>query len=187
MRGGTFEAVKALVIVLLVAVLQVTVFSTVELLGGVPDVLLVVLVILALLRGPVAGAVCGFAAGLVTDVATLQTLGVTSLLLVLLGYWAGRYGESAARDRRPGPLLPVVAATVVYAVASLALRAVLGEGPSARVVLVDSLFPTLLWNAIAAFPAWWVLRRLVRALPPRPALPSPGSGSGGGTEVELVG
>lgn len=183
------DGVKALVLVFLVAVLQVTVFSDVEILGGTPDVVLVVLVCVSLLRGPVAGALCGFVAGLVADVATLSTLGVTSLLLVLVGYWAGRYGESLARDRRPGPYLAAVAATVLYAIAALALRAVLGQSPSARIVLVDNLVPTIALNIVVAMPAYGLARRLLRPLPPRSERPLPGSGpgSGGGSEVEAVG
>ena len=98
------------------------------------------------------GALSGFVAGLVIDVSNLDTLGVTSLLLVLAGYWAGRYGETVQRDRRPGPYLAVVAATVVYAIAGLGLRSILGEAPSPRVVLVDNLFPTVALDVIVAFP-----------------------------------
>lgn len=184
------DGIKALVLVFLVAVLQTTVFSDIDVLGGTPDVVLVVLVCVALLRGPVTGALCGFLAGVVADVATLDTLGVTSLLLVLVGYWAGRYGESLARDRRPGPYLAVVSATVLYAIGALALRAILGQSPSARVVLVDSLFPTIALNIVVALPAYGVARRLLRPLPPRsdhPLLGSGGGGSGGSTEAELVG
>ena len=174
------ELVKAVVLVLVVAVLQTTVFSTVNILGGVPDVVLVVLVCVALLRGPVSGALCGFVAGLVADVATLDTLGVTSLLLVLVGYWVGRYGETLAGERWPRPYLAVVAATVLYAIAALGLRAVLGESPSARLVLVDSLFPGIALNLIVTLPAFAVCRRLLRPLTPPPARAR-------GGEVELVG
>lgn len=156
---------KAAVLVFVVAVLQTTVFSTVDILGGVPDVTLVVLVCIALLRGSVLGALSGFLAGLVADVATLDTLGVTSLLLVLVGYWVGRYGETLARERRPRPYLAVAAATVVYAIAALALRAILGESPSARLVLVDSLFPGLALNLIVAAPVFGVCARLFRPAP----------------------
>ena len=173
------DLVKGVVLVFVVAVLQTTVFSTVDILGGVPDVSLVVLVCVALLRGPVAGALCGFVAGLVVDVATLDTLGVTSLLLVLVGYWIGRYGETLAQERRPRPYLAVVAATVLYAIAALALRAVLGESPSARLVLVDSLFPDIALNLIVALPAFALCRRLLRLLPPPPR--------DHGGEAELVG
>lgn len=176
------DSAKAVVLLFVVAVLQATVFSDVDILGGTPDVMLVVLVCVALLAGPVAGALAGFVAGLVIDVSNLDTLGVTSLLLVLAGYWAGRYGETVQRDRRPGPYLAVVAATVVYAIAGLGLRSILGQGPSARVVLVDNLFPAVALDVIVAFPAFGLVRRLFRGRP-QPDRPQ---GAGGG-EAELVG
>ena len=51
--------------------------------------------------------VAGFAAGLVVDTANLGTLGLTSLLLTLAGYWIGRYGETTGRDRFHAPFLSV--------------------------------------------------------------------------------
>ena len=79
-----------------------------------PDLLLVTLVAVALLRGSVAGAVGGFFAGLVIDTATLGTLGLTSLVLTLAGYWIGRYGETTGRDRGHAPYLSVAVITVLY-------------------------------------------------------------------------
>src|SRR5205814_894763 len=75
------DAAKALVLVFLVAILQASVFNQVVILGGTPNLVLVALVALALLRGSVLGAAGGFFAGLVLDTANLETLGVTSLLL----------------------------------------------------------------------------------------------------------
>ena len=62
---------------------------------------------LALLRGSIFGAVAGFATGLLLDTATLGTLGITSLLLTIAGFWIGRYGETTARDRFHAPYLSV--------------------------------------------------------------------------------
>ena len=62
-----------------------------------------ILVSVALLRGAVTGAVTGFFAGLIVDVATLGTLGLTALLLTLVGYWVGRYGETTGRARPARP------------------------------------------------------------------------------------
>ena len=84
--------------------------------GGRPDLLLVVVVALGLLRGSIPGAVLGFAGGLVVDVLTLGTLGVTSLVLTLAGFWAGRYGETTGRDRRFAPVLAVGAITLLAGV-----------------------------------------------------------------------
>ena len=158
-----FESAKAAVLVFLAAIAQVSIFSSVVELGGTPGFLLVVLIVVALRRGALSGAVLGFLAGLVADTATLGTLGTTSLVLTLVGYWAGRYGETTGRDRRRAPLLAVLIATVLVAAGSLLLQVVLGEPASARVVLLDALPASLLWNLLLAAPLAWLVGKLVRS------------------------
>src|SRR4051812_20766443 len=82
------------------------------------SIVLVALLSIALLRGSVFGAVAGFGTGLLLDTATLGTLGVTSLLLTVGGFWIGRYGETTARDRFHAPFVSVAVGS-----SPLALRA----------------------------------------------------------------
>jgi rod shape-determining protein MreD len=163
------DAAKAAALLFVVVVLQVSVLSSLELLDGRPDLVLVTVVAVALLRGPVFGAAGGFAAGLLLDTATLGTLGVSSLLLTLAGYWTGRFGESTARDRGHAPFLSIAAVTVLFAAASLVLHFMLGSRPSARLVLVDALPPTILLNLLLTAPVYALCRRLLRP-PERVAL-----------------
>lgn len=156
------QSLKAAIVVFLAVVIQVSIFSSVDVLGGTPDFLLVALVAVSLLRGSIAGAVLGFAAGIVADTATLSPLGTTSLLLTLVGYWVGRYGETTGRDRWRAPYLATLVVTVLYPACALLLRVILGEPASARVVLVDAMPPELLWNLVLIVPLGWLLRRLVR-------------------------
>ncbi len=158
------DGIKVAVVVFLAAILEVSVFSDVRILRGEPDILLVTIVAVSLLRGSVFGACAGFFAGLVVDTATLETLGVTSLLLTLLGYWVGRYGETTGRDRTHAPFLSVAVVTFLYALGGLALRFVLDEPAPARHVLVETLFQGIALNLILTWPVYWVVRRL---LPPR--------------------
>jgi rod shape-determining protein MreD len=158
------DGLKVAVVVFLAAILEVAVFSDVRILGGEPDILLVTIVAVSLLRGSVVGACAGFFAGLVVDTATLETLGVTSLLLTLLGYWVGRYGETTGRDRTHAPFLSVAVVTFLYALGGLALRFVLDEPAPARHVLLETLFQGIALNLILTWPVYWVVRRL---LPPR--------------------
>lgn len=149
-------------IVFVVAILQVSAFSSVTTAGGGPNVLLVTIVSIALLRGAVTGAVTGFGAGLVVDLATLGTLGFTSLLLTLAGYWAGRYGETTGRARAHAPLAATVAATLFVELGGYGLHSLLGEPVAARLV-VAGLPAAVLWNALLAYPVFAVVRRLVGA------------------------
>ena len=93
--------------VFVAALLQVTLVASLDVAGGTADVLLLSLLAIALLRGAVTGAVAGFFGGLLVDVMTLDTLGVSALLYALAGYWTGRYGETTGRDRAHAPLLAV--------------------------------------------------------------------------------
>jgi rod shape-determining protein MreD len=148
-------------LVFLAAIVQVSVVGDWVILGGTPDLLLVTLVAVALLRGAMFGAVCGFFAGLVVDTALLQPLGLTSLLLTLAGYWTGRYGETTGRDRGHAPLLSVAVITVLYTCASYVLRYILGEDSSLRVIFVESLAPTVVLNVILVPFVYALVRRLL--------------------------
>ena len=155
------EAAKVALLVFVAALLQVTVFASFDLTAGAPDVLLVTLAAVAFLRGPTFGAAGGFFGGLVADVATLGTLGVTSLVLTVSGYWLGRYGETTGRDRPHAPLIAVFVATGLYAVGAFALHFVLGDDVSARLALWHALVPALVLNVLAAAPVFALCRRLL--------------------------
>lgn len=162
MRAADIAKIAALLFV--AAIVQVSIVASVDIGGGAPDLLLVVLVVVALLRGAVAGAVGGFFAGLLVDTATLGTLGVTSLLLLVAGYWIGRYGETTGRDRAHAPLVSVFVVTILYAFGAYGLHYVLGADVSARLALVDALLPAILLNLLLTVPVFAVARRLLRPL-----------------------
>ena len=155
-------AARTALIVFAVSILQVSAFSSISILGASPDVLLVALVAVGLLRGAIAGAVTGFAAGLIVDVATLGTLGVTSLLLTLAGFWAGRYGETTGRGRPHAPLVAVLAATVFVDVGGYVLDSLLGGPVLMREVLL-SLPAALVLNGLLTYPVFALIRRVVGA------------------------
>jgi rod shape-determining protein MreD len=152
---------RAAALVFVAALLQAGVMSSTLVFGGAPDLLLVVVVALGLLRGSVVGAVFGFGGGLVVDVLTLDTLGITSLVLTLAGFWAGRYGETTGRGRASAPLLAVGVITVLAGIFGFALHYMLGEEVVARQALVTALIPAVFLNLVLAFPVHRLARRLV--------------------------
>ena len=157
------DGVKAAVLLFLAAIMQVSVFTQVHVLGGVPDVLLVMLVAVALLRGSMFGAIGGFFAGLLVDTATLGQLGLTSLVLTIAGYWIGRYGETTGRDRAHAPFLSVAVVTVLYSFGLLLVHFVLGERAPAGAV-ARGIVPAIVLNLILTAPVYALVRRLLRPL-----------------------
>ena len=89
--------------------------------------------------------------GLIVDTATLGTLGLTSLVLTLAGFWIGRYGETTGRDRAHAPFLSVAVVTVLYELGLLVVHFVLGESAPAGAV-VTSLVPAIVLNLILTAP-----------------------------------
>jgi rod shape-determining protein MreD len=127
------------------------------------SVVLVTLLAVALLRGSVFGAIAGFGTGLLIDTATLGTLGFTSLLLTVAGFWIGRYGETTARDRLHAPFVSVAVVTVLYAIGQLVLQFVLGQ-PTPAGDVAGGLPLGLLLNLLMTLPVYALVRRL---FPPR--------------------
>ena len=156
----TLSVGKAAALFFVVAILQVTIVSSIGILGGSPDLVLVTLVAVSLTQGSIFGAVSGFWAGLLIDIARLGTLGFTSLLLTLAGFWTGRYGETTGRDRAHAPVLSVAVVTVLYAVGSLVMHFLLREPASAKVALVDELPATIALNLLLTFPVFALVKRL---------------------------
>ena len=159
----TVDAAKAAVALFLCVIVQSSILSLVDVLGGTPDLVLVALVAIALLRGSIFGAIAGFWAGLLLDLATLDTLGVTALLLTIAGFWIGRYGETTARDRSHAPYISVLVVTILAIVGTLVLDYVLGEPAPARAAFA-SIPASVALNLILTLPVYAVARRL---FPPR--------------------
>jgi rod shape-determining protein MreD len=152
------DGIKAAVLLFVAALLQLSVITQYPPFRT-SSIVLVVLLSIALLRGSVFGAIAGFGVGLLLDIATLGTLGVTALLFTVAGFWIGRYGETTARDRFHAPYLSVAVVTILFAFGELVLQFVLGEPAPAGLVL-HGLPLGLLLNLIMTLPVYALVRRL---------------------------
>ena len=153
---GLRLAVMALVVVLI----QTAAFTQLSLLGAHPDLAPLVVASVGLLAGPVAGALMGFGVGLLTDMALLQTLGISSLVYVIVGHYSGKMRDSA-RDPQ-ATLLPLAAGAAgtfaALTVFSL-LQFLLGVEAPVSFELVRQIISTVLINTLLALPVHAAVRR----------------------------
>jgi rod shape-determining protein MreD len=155
------EALKAAPLVFVAAILQGSWFAGLSIGHGSANLLLVVIVSLSLLRGSVFGSGAGFAAGLLHDISIFGYLGLTALLLTLAGFWTGRYGETTGRDRAHAPVLAVAVITVLYELAALVVRFLLGEPAPAAKLVFSALPGELVLNLLLTVPVYLLCRRVI--------------------------
>lgn len=156
------SGIRLAAIVVGCVLLQISFFSYLTLFGTTPDIVPLVVVSLGLLGGAVVGAVCGFATGLLIDSALLQTLGVSSLVLLSAGYLAGRYREAAEISNSLVPPLLAGALTAVAAAGFAAIQLMLGvRAPVSLLVLREILVQGLL-AVLLALPLYPLIRRILR-------------------------
>ena len=165
--GTPFKLAARLVpLGVLTVIVQVAAVSQVHLFGVNADLLPLVVAAVGLLCGSLTGASFGFAVGLFLDLALVQTVGLSSLLYVAVGYWAGRARE--LRDPQ-GPLVPIVLGALATAVATIGyslMQFLLGVDAPVTFVLVREIVATILLTALIAAPVMGLVRRILG-----PALP----------------
>jgi rod shape-determining protein MreD len=147
-------------------VLQQAAVAQVSLFGVSADITPLVVMSVGLLAGSLAGAIMGFFTGLLVDLILVQTLGVTSLLYIVIGYWCGRLRE--LRDPSHGlvPLAMGAAATAVAGIGLAIIQFLLGVDAPVSFLLAQQIFMTILVNTLIALPVYALVRRIIR-----PALP----------------
>jgi rod shape-determining protein MreD len=157
---------RLLALAFLAVVLQEAAISQISVFGVSADLMPLVVMSVGLLSGSLSGAMFGFGTGLLVDLMLVQTLGVTSLLYIAIGYWAGRLRE--LRDPAHGlvPLVLGAAATLFAGIGMALIQFLLGVNAPVSLLLLQQIFITMLVNTLLALPVYALVRRVIQ-----PALP----------------
>jgi rod shape-determining protein MreD len=164
-------------LVLVAVLLQVTIASDFELLGGAPDLVCVVLVSVALLRGAEAGALTGFFAGFLLDALTAQPMGLSCFVLTAVGFAAGRAGEKVPERAAVRPLGAMALFSVATRLGTLVMGVLIGSEVTFSEIVSIALVPTAALNVLIAIPLYPLIRRALRTPPPVPTTIAPSTPS----------
>jgi rod shape-determining protein MreD len=165
--AGLVARVAALAVV--VVFFQIGVVSEIPIFGVNADLTPLLVAFVGLLCGSTLGALTGFAVGLLVDLALLQTLGLSSLVFTLIGYWAGRLRELRDPQAALTPLLVGAAAAAASLIGYSLMEFLLGVDAPVSLDLVRQIVLGTLVDTIVAVPMWAIVRRvLAGALPEDP-------------------
>jgi rod shape-determining protein MreD len=141
-------ALLALAVALLV---QTTALARLPLPGATPDLVLVLVMGLALVRGPLVGSLLGFAAGMLADLGADRELGRTALVLALVGYAVGLAADERGRSLLWSMVVvagAAVTAVVVYAGEGLLLGDARITGPAFWAALASTVTYSVLLTPV---------------------------------------
>ncbi len=159
-------AARLAAVVVVAVIVQLTLVSQITVLGTNADLAPLVVASTGLLAGSIPGAGCGFALGLLFDLALVQTLGVSSLLLVPVGYAAGRLRELRDPTHVLVPLAVGALATLVFEVGVALVQISLGVDSPMSALIMRDILAVVLVDALIALPVHALVRRaLGGALP----------------------
>jgi rod shape-determining protein MreD len=158
--------IRVLAVGFLAVVIQVAAVSQISIFGVSADLSPLVVMSVGLLAGSTIGAMMGFGMGLLVDMMLVQTLGVTSLLYIAIGYWSGRLRELRDPAHELVPLGVGAAATAVAGIGMAIIQFLLGVNAPVSLLLLQQILLTVLVNSLIALPVYAVVRRALN-----PALP----------------
>jgi rod shape-determining protein MreD len=159
-------SIRLVLLAFVAVVVQESTVSQISIFGVSADLMPLVVVSVGLLCGSLPGAIFGFGTGLFVDLVLVQTLGVTSLLYIVIGYWAGRLRELRDPSHE---LVPLACGALASAFAGLGMAVVqflLGVDAPVSALLIQQIFVTVLVNTLIALPVYALVRRILRPVLP---------------------
>lgn len=141
-------------------ILQVVAASQLRLFGATADLVPLVVAAVALLCGPVTGAGFGFGIGLFLDLALVQTVGLSSLLYVAIGYAVGRTAELRV-DSAVAAIAVGAAAALTAGIGYSLMQFLIGVDAPVSFALVRQIVTTALVDAVVAAPVFAAVRRAI--------------------------
>jgi rod shape-determining protein MreD len=158
--------VRLVVLAFFAVVVQESAVSQVSVFGVSADLTPLVVMSVGLLCGSLTGAIFGFATGLLIDLVLVQTLGVTSLLYIAIGYWAGRLRELRDPSHELVPLAGGALASAFAGLGMAMIQFLLGVDTPVSLLLLQQIFIVVLVNTLLALPVHALVRRIIRPVLP---------------------
>lgn len=125
-------------------------FAELRIVNGTIDILPLVALAAGFLAGPTGGAATGFGMGLVSDLILGAPLGVTSLILLLVGEVGGRVGSARDPEGLFVPMLTGAVVTFCSLIATGVFQVLLGAPSAASWELLRGIITTTLLNGLIA-------------------------------------
>ncbi len=151
--------------IVILYVLQCTVFKSALLIGGVsPNLILMFVCIVGFMRGQTSGLFTGFFGGMLIDIMSGGLIGFTPLLYMLAGYFNGMFFQEYAKEQMLLPISLVAMCDfsygLIYYVITYLLRNRLNLGYYVSRVIIPEMIYTVALTIAAYIFVYYINRKL---------------------------
>lgn len=157
MRGFVYAS-----IIMFAVLVQVSIIERISIAGSHLDLVLLACVSIALLTDSVVGTLVGFLAGLMLALTTATIIGPHAIVLAIIGYWCGRWGEVSVDRLHPIP--PVIAALLATLADSFGVQLagfILGVASSPSAMSWTAVISMTAFNIVCILPVYLTVMRIV--------------------------
>ncbi|WP_236909269.1 rod shape-determining protein MreD [Clostridium sp. Cult3] len=129
-------------------ILQSTIFSHISIFGIVPNTGLIIIVVIALLRGRRTGGIVGLLVGLLQDIIFSPVIGVNGFIYFFVGYFVGMAEDKLSKDNLLIPFIMTAGTTIAYHLLYYIFMYFLGYGLNFSIFFKDVVILETLCNSL---------------------------------------
>lgn len=150
-------------IILFNLILQSTLFQWFKIYGVVPNTSLILVISFAIYSGRNEGAIIGFFMGILQDIIFGRTIGLSALILMIVGYLVGLMDQKIFRDNLFVPFILTALTTVFYEIANLLLIFLLGYKIELLNIMKKMLITGVIYNSIVSLIVYYYVSKLFKS------------------------
>jgi rod shape-determining protein MreD len=129
-----------------------------------PDLVLVIVITYALLKGPYIGTNLGLFAGFFMDLVGGNIIGVGALCKMLAGFSAGLLEKTIFKDNLLVPVIAVFIGTIIFETLDLVIRLSFGANFTFIFAMLHTVLPVAFYNAVLAPLIYYFINKFERYL-----------------------
>lgn len=152
------------IIVLLIIlnfILNITIIPYFEIFGSIPNTAIVIVVVIALLKGRYYGGFFGLFIGLLHDILFGPNIGINPFIYFFIGYLIGYMDNLLARDNVINPILFSVIGTIFYNLTYFVFLYFLNMGFDSYYLLQRIISVELIYNGLAAIIIYKIFSKII--------------------------
>lgn len=143
-----FNYFLIILILIINFIFQTTILPNFTIAGVAPNTALILIIIVALLKGKYKGAFIGLAAGLLQDMFFSKIIGINALIFFLIGYIAGMLDNRTFKQGLIVPFITIVISTFSYHIIYYMFMMFLSRDVSFFFMIKNIVFKEAIYNSI---------------------------------------